>query len=282
MSGNELNQEQAPVAIIEEMNLVLADAGDDYTNHIAAFLGLIDGAVNQAIFEADMAGIKGYECIGKGVRDIKGVEFQWARENSDNLQTGLTGGASRDSSVSLWKSEQWGRNVRIAGTCQSTCIVEGETKGSVSIIDGDYQLEASILDSEATDPVYFLGVYEGDVSGEVSVVVNEQDSSNVTLVLSAYNATTWNLSGNGLDNVTNIYVLGYQAGTVVGANQITTVISHSFDEDNYIGTLSEWPDMQSSELSEQEKQQSLTNIEAVTGTVTSYGVVYSTNGFEVY
>jgi len=36
------------------------------------------------------------------------------------------------------------------------------------------------------------------------------------------------------------------------------------------------------ELSEQEKQQSLTNIEAVTGTVTSYGVVYSANGFEVY
>jgi hypothetical protein len=40
--------------------------------------------------------------------------------------------------------------------------------------------------------------------------------------------------------------------------------------------------MESTELSEQEKQQSLTEIEAITGKVTSYRVVYSADGFEVY
>ena len=71
-------------------------------------------------------------------------------------------------------------------------------------------------------------------------------------------------------------------GAVTGVAQSIAVTSYSFDEGNYIGTLSDWPDMESTELSEQEKQQALTAIEAITGTVTSYGVVYSVDGFEVY
>lgn len=100
-------------------------------------------------------------------------------------------------------------------------------------------------------------------------------------MLSAYNTTSWILTGEGVDNLSNVYILGYQTGAVTGAAQTTTVTSYSFDEGNYIGTLSEWPDLDSGELSDQEKQQSLTSIEAIVGQVTSYGVVYSTDGFEV-
>ena len=218
----------------------------------------------------------------------EGIEFQWARENSDHLTTGLAGGASRETPQSPWKSEQWGRNLRIAGSCQSTCIVSGQTKGSISINQSDYQLSAAIIDAETTGPVYFLGLYEstvlaqGGASGEETVTINEQDSENVTLVLSSYNATNWILTGDGVDNLSSVYILDYQTGAVTGAAQSTPVTSYSFDEGNYIGTLSEWPDLESTELSEQEKQQALIAVEAITGSVTSYGVVYSVDGFEVY
>jgi len=54
--------------------------------------------------------------------------------------------------------------------------------------------------------------------------------------------------------------------------KVSTVNSYSFDEGNYIGTLSEWPYIESTEFSEEEKQQALIKIQAVTGAVTSYGV----------
>lgn len=127
----------------------------------------------------------------------------------------------------------------------------------------------------------FAFLYEGDINDEITVTVNQQETNNVTLVLSAYNAVSWKLSGEGLVSISNIYLLGYQSGTVDNAPAGITPKVYSFENDNYIGTLSEWPDVDSDELSEQEKQQSLVNIEAVTGEVTSYGVVYSANGFEV-
>ncbi len=212
----------------------------------------------------------------------EGFEFQWARENSNNLSTGLAGGASKADPQGEWQADSWGRNLRLAGSCQSLCTIEGETKGSIGITSSSYQAEAAVLDDQSTDPVYFMGVYEGDASAQISVDITAQESHNVTLVLSAYNATTWTLTGAGLGSVTNVYVLGYQQGTVTGLPNSIAANSYSFDENNYIGTLSEWPDPVSEEYPEPQRRESLLGIEALTGSVTSYSVVYSTDGFVVY
>ncbi len=218
----------------------------------------------------------------------EGFEFQWARENSTHLSTGLNGGASKASPQSLWQAEQWGRNLRLAGSCQTTCIIEGKTKGSIAIVNSDYQAQAQILNADATDPIYFLGLYESNVmaadniNGEVTVTIKAQESENVTIVLSAYNATTWKISVEGLVSVKNVYVLGYQQGTVTGLIDSVAIHSYSFDEGNYLGTLSEWPDATLEDLAQQDKQAALEFIQAVAGDVTSYSVVYSADGFVVY
>ena len=105
--------------------------------------------------------------------------------------------------------------------------VHAESKVGYFTIE-DTEAEEEI--DEVTGQVLGIGVYEGGYpdgdshsfryhpQGEVDVEVGEVDRDSV-LVLTSYEPVKWNLSGEGLGNISKIFASGYHEQEVAGSHQ---------------------------------------------------------------
>jgi len=83
--------------------------------------------------------------------------FQWIPEHENHLGVGHSGGASRKLNDSQWSSNDWGRNIRLAGTCEAECVKANT--GYVVGTDGADELRGDNIDNtffpaQGNDVVY--------------------------------------------------------------------------------------------------------------------------------
>lgn len=130
-------------------------------------------------------------------------------------------------------------------------ITSSSSAFSISIDDPTYS--TSFYDSPSVNKdysLYMIGVYEtrSDHSGgyhptgTANIEIGEQFGKDTILVLSSYEPTQWNITGLGVDDLTNIILYGYHDQSVIGLLASTVVTEYSYHgEKNYQGMTYTFP-----------------------------------------
>lgn len=120
---------------------------------------------------------------------------------------------------------------------------------SISIDDPTYS--TSFYDSPSVNndySLYMIGVYEtrSDHSsnyhptGTAEIEIGDQFGKDTILVLSSYEPTKWNITGLGVDDITNVILYGYHDQSIFGLLASTLVTEYSYDGGNYRGMTYEF------------------------------------------
>ena len=98
--------------------------------------------------------------------------------------------------------------------------------------------------------LYMIGVYETasdrgfreHPTGTANIDIGDQFGKNTILVLSSYEPTQWNITGNGVNDITNIFLYGYHDQSVTGFTPSTLVTEYSYlGEGHYEGFTYQYP-----------------------------------------
>lgn len=121
----------------------------------------------------------------------------------------------------------------------------------ITILDPTYSTSYYESTSKNQDAsLFMIGVYETrsdhgfgyHPTGTATVNIANQNERDTTLVLSAYEPTTWNLLGEGVDDLTNIFLFGYHEQSVTGVNDFASVTEYSYEGNgNYKGFTYTYP-----------------------------------------
>ena len=91
--------------------------------------------------------------------------------------------------------------------------------------------------------VYMIGVYESvNGGGTATVDIGDQFGRDTVLVLSSYEPTQWNLTGDGVDDLSRVLLYGYNEQTATGVNQgLVSEFSYEGSVRNYQGYTFNFP-----------------------------------------
>lgn len=316
----------APIDTIEEATFTLrifeAHNGAPKENFIAEQTVTVDAIerdlfISSPMFTFNITQTALFELeVGDYYLSIIGSDsyvFKWAREGSNSTIT--SDGAIRLTPSASWQNQSFGQNVRIAGSCEATCLTEplneASEPGSIVLSGSNVSVspQAEIRNSAALDPVYYLGVYYSPEEKAIEVNIEEQSSDNVTLVLGDERGIDWTLSGEGLDNISQIFIISGESSTVTlsNNNQVSeaysgrisfpsesfpvitsldnmTLIFYTGNINNSLGrhAIYEWPDQDSTSLANANLLNDIAEIESVTGTITSYGVDFGATEISIH
>ena len=101
---------------------------------------------------------------------------------------------------------------------------------------------------ESTTPnldtsVFMIGVYEAvNGGGTANIDIGKQHGRDTILVLSAYEPTLWSLTGDGVEDISQVFLYGYEEQTITGLDGQTSFTEFSYEGNrNYQGNTYAYP-----------------------------------------